>query len=504
MAIKQIILTALAVALMTLFAVPSARADAVEQYVLRGLEQLYNVDFDGAAASFDRAIAANPADPAGYFYRADVHLWSYLFDRRRDQLGLYMSYSDKTIEVAERRIDANPRDSRARLFLGMTYGYRAIAQAREENYTAAALSAKTCYERLNDAIQTDRTLYDGYLGLGLFHFMFGSVPKVAQVVIGLTGARGDAKLGIQEIESVADRGTYFKNDARLIMALLKIYYMGDMFHGAGTLKELCDRYPRNVALLYALGAVYLDRNQPDKAVEYFSRVTKLGNTDFKTFTDLSYGRCGIAYFVKNDFGMAKGYLQKFLKSSEEKTLRTYAWYLLGVCYEVEGNRDFAVKAYDRAASSGGTASPEDRFAARKAAALKAHPLTAADIQIIRALNSITAGRNDDAIRFAGEVVRMPGLTPDQRAQANFALARGYQQKGEWTPAIEAFKLAVASRPDRETWVLPFSYFHMSECYKRLGDKGKWQENLDRAGAFHGYDNETQLRFKIERDVTLID
>jgi tetratricopeptide (TPR) repeat protein len=480
------------------------RADVVEQQVLRGIEQLYNVDFDAASRSFDAAIAADPSDPAGYFYRANVHLWSFLFDKRREQLGQFMSFSDRTIKVAEERISANPHDSRARLFLGMTYGYRAIAHARDESFTSAAISAKTCYDRLNEAIQGDRALYDGYLGLGLFHFMFGSIPKVAQFMAGLTGIKGDAKLGIQEIELTAARGTYFKNDARMIMALLKIYYLGDMYHGVRTLDELAGRYPRNVALLYALGSVYLDRSQPDKAVDYFTRVTRLGNEDFKTFTNLSYGRCGIAYFQKNDFAHAKGYLQQFLKIQDEKMLRNYAWYLLGICYDIGGNRDYALKSYDRAIAGASTASPEDRLARRRAQVFRSRPMTPADVQVIRALNSVSVGNNDDAIARGEQVLRTPGILPSQRAQANFAVARGHQQKGECDAAIASFKQALLSGSQEETWIAPFSYFHMAECYRKLGDNKKFQENLDRAGTFHGYDDEAKLRFKIERDVTLID
>ncbi len=482
----------------------SLRADAIDQHIMRGIDQLYNVDFDGASASFDRAIAADPRDPAGYFYRANVHLWSYLFDRRREQLGQFMSYSDKTITVAEQRIAANPKDSRARLFLGMSYGYRAIAQAREENITAAAIAAKTCYERLNDARREDPKLYDASLGLGLFHFLFGSVPKAAQFMAGFTGIKGDAKLGIREIEEAAAKGRYFRNDAGMIMALLKIYYLDDVNAGSTTLKGLVDRYPRNVALLYALGTVYMDKAQFDRAIPIFESVIRLGNTDFKTFTEMSYGRLGILYYQRNDFPRAKAYLQSFLKTSGEKMFRTYSWYLLGVCYEIGGNREFAVKAYQKAAAGPRFSSPEDGAANRRAAELSKRPLTAADIDLIRAINQVSSGQNDGAITLATAVLGRGGLTPAQRAQAYFAQARGYQQKGDFKRAIPLFQSAIATGKHGETWVAPFSYFHMSECYRALGDTKRWQENIDRAKSFQDYDNERTLRFKIERDVTMID
>src|SRR5688572_29690579 len=85
----------------------SRAGDDVRSLMRQGVDHLYNVDFDAAARSFDAAIKAAPNDPRGYFYRANVHLFSYLFSRRQDQLQSYLSMSDRTISIAERRIASN-------------------------------------------------------------------------------------------------------------------------------------------------------------------------------------------------------------------------------------------------------------------------------------------------------------------------------------------------------------------------------------------------------------
>lgn len=481
-------------------ALHAAPPDDVERHVMQGIDHLYSVRFDQAARSFDAAIAADRGDPRGYFYRANVHLWSYIFDNRQEQFDLFMKMSDQAIKAAEKR----GGDTRAKLFLGMSYGYKAIANAHAENAMAAAISARSCYERLNEVVRADPKAYDAYLGLGIFHFLIGSVPKAAQFLSGFSGIKGDAKLGIKEIEMVASRGTYFRNDAQLILALLNVYYLQDVPKGLPALEALSRKYPRNVGILYAIATVYATENRPDKAISYYEGVIKQGNNDFKVVTDLSYGRCGIAYTMKNDFARAKPYLQKFIKNSDEKMYRAYSWYLLGVCFEAEGNRANAVKAYDYALKSPQFSSPEDEMAHRKAKQLRATAMTPTDITLFRAMNAATGGNSNEAYTLASGLAGRRDLTPAQRAQAQYALGRGLQERGDCAKAVDAYKTAIATGKHSETWVAPYSYFHMAECYLKMGDRDKWRLNLDLAKRYSDYDNEQQLRFQLERDVTMID
>lgn len=482
----------------------AASADEIDRLVQQGMDQLYNVQFDAAAASFDQAIRLDPKDPRGHFYRANVHLWSYLFARQQVQSVLYFNASDRVMKVAEARLSANPRDHRARMFLGMTYGYRAIANARAENVMSAALSAKTCYDHLNEVVKADPKLADAQLGLGIFHFIIGSVPKAAGVLAGLGGVKGDAQLGLREIENAAVRGFYFRNDAKLVLALLNIYYRDNFKAGEAVLSEMARKYPKNVAIFYALGSTYLDQNQPEKAVAYLDKVAQLGNSDFRSITDFSYARCGMAFFAQNNFARAKTYLQKFLRRSDEKLLKAYGWYLLGVCLELEGGRKDAVEAYKRALQNPNYGTPEDMVAHRRAKMVMATPLTPNDKEAIKALNNAAASNFDGAIATASALLARRDATPAQKAQAHYAIGQGLQGKKQYAKAMESYRSAVAIGKHPETWVAPFSFLHLAECYLKLGDRTNWRKNIETAKTFHGYDNEKILRFRIERDVTMID
>lgn len=480
------------------FSTTSLRSDQIDDLVRQGIEALYSVRFDAATRSFDAAIAADPNDPRGHFFRATLHLWSYVFDRRPEQLDQFLRRTDRTIQVASGR-----DDSRSRLFLGMSYGYKAIANGRAENFSAAAVSGRTCYEKLESLVDDDPTAYDAYLGLGIFHFILGSVPKIGQILGGMSGIKGDAALGLKEIETAAKKGVYFRNDAQLILAFLTIYYKNDLKGGAQTLETLANRYPNNVAFSYALGSAYIGENLPAKAAPYFRKVVDEGNQDFRLFTDLSLARLGQCAFLMNDFNSARSYFQAYLRKTQEKTFVAMAWYHIGICFELAGNRDNAVKAYERAKSAS-IDSPEDMAARRRAVIRLKTPLTPTDILLLQAMNSANARSFDDALVKAVAAMKRKPLTGTQDAQGFYIFARAFQEKGDWTRAINSYRLAIETKGNQEIWITPWSYYHMAECYLRIGDRTRWKRSLTLAKNFHVYDYEPQLRFLIERDVTLID
>jgi tetratricopeptide (TPR) repeat protein len=482
----------------------SAVAATVDQHVMAGIEQLYNVQFDAAAKSFDNAIRLDPNDPRGYFYRANVHLWSYVFDGRQEQLQRYMAVSEKGIKAAEARLKSNPRDNTAKLFLGMTYGFRAISNARAENVMAAALSAKTCHDRLSEVVKADPKLYDAYLGLGIFHYVFGTIPEAAQVFVGMSGIKGDAALGIREIETAAAKGRYFRNDAQLIVALMTIYHKEDLAGGLGRLEAMVKRYPKNVAILYAIGSAYLDQQQQAKALPYFERVAKAGNKDFSSITTMSVGRTGMAYFQLNDFARAKSYLQQFLRTTNENMLRAHAWYLLGTSMEMLGERALAVKAYERAAKSPGGLSPEDRSSKDRASSRVRKAMSDVDKLLLRGTNAAASRSYAGAEKTARAVLARRDLTTANRAVANYVLGEALRGRGAFKEAIDAYTAAARAGKHEETWVAPWSHYQMGICYGALKNPTKQREHTRQARSYRDYDREMQLRFKLERDVTKID
>ena len=120
------------------------------------------------------------------------------------------------------------------------------------------------------------------------------------------------------------------------------------------------------------------------------------------------------------------------------------------------------------------------------------------------MNNVNAQAYNDALVKAVAAMKRKPLTGTQDAQAFYVFARSFQNQGDWKRAINSYRLAIEAKGNEETWISPWSYYHMADCYLQIGDRTRWKRSLTLAKNYHVYDYEPQLRFLIERDVTLID
>ncbi|MBW1700641.1 MAG: hypothetical protein JRJ69_05270, partial [Deltaproteobacteria bacterium] len=93
--------------------------------IIKGIDLLYDEQFDEAEILFHNVITDFPEKPEGYFYLAMV-TWSRLAAGfwSPDTLGEYRERIDWTIQVAKSRIKHNVADSYDYLYLGGALGFR--------------------------------------------------------------------------------------------------------------------------------------------------------------------------------------------------------------------------------------------------------------------------------------------------------------------------------------------------------------------------------------------
>jgi hypothetical protein len=60
---------------------------------------------------------------------------------------------------------------------------------------------------------------DAYLGLGTANYIIGSLSELKKFLLGFAGIHGDKKVGIQQLEIVADHGHYLRPFAKILLAL---------------------------------------------------------------------------------------------------------------------------------------------------------------------------------------------------------------------------------------------------------------------------------------------
>ncbi len=467
-----------------------------------GIDAMYGMRYTEAAQAFDDIIKKYPTEPAGYFFRSQIHLWRYLFDYSEPDFKLFLASCDKAISVAETNLAQNPQNSFAQAVVGAVYGFRSMANFRAENFVKATLDGRSCYNYLSDVIKKNPQEYDAYLGLGMFHFGIGVLPKEARYGANFAGLKGDRESGLREIEQAAERSTWARNDAKMFLAMINIYYNRDFTRGLKYLTDLIQSYPNNIPVLYTLGNVDMLLRKPQTALPYYRRALQNADTNFRTFTAFAHYRIAEAHFRLNEFDAAKASFQRFFKGKYERSFRGMALLRLALCYEMEGNRAEALKGYAKCTALP-PFEPDDKFAIRRAKEYIKEAPNAAQIQLLKGINCVESSRFQEAEQLLRPLVENTALSKEIRSEAAYNLGEALREERRGAEAIPFYLKAVECEAETERWTMPWSYYRIATIHYNAGKTELSRSYLDKAKVFSKYDFEEWLQFNMYRDASLL-
>jgi hypothetical protein len=253
-----------------------------------GFEALYNLDYEGARRRFRELTTAFPAHPAGHQLLA-ASLWlKTLNESRRLQASLYNNegfYKEKddkvdpkvqaefreltnrTKELCEARLKADPKDADALYYLGAVEGLKAAWGSMDERSFMSAMSnGKDSVSHHRELLKLDPTYLDAKVTIGMYDYVVGALPPLVKLGATVIGYRGSKKRGIATLEEVARGGRYARDDAKtMLIALLKRErrYREAYNYAA----ELAAKYPRNYLLKMEAADALVSQAEAERATD---------------------------------------------------------------------------------------------------------------------------------------------------------------------------------------------------------------------------------------------
>ncbi len=248
-----------------------------------GFDQLYNLDYRAATATFTELARQEPASPAGPHYLASV-LWLEELTRRGAMAGetfqsarywtrirlepvgreLRESFARQVAESLRRsraRLAASPADREALYFAGATESVSSGFEATLNlSYFSAYLAARRARQHHERLIELDPTEADAYLVPGLFEYTIATLPRSTKFLAFLLGSRGSKQKGIEYLRRAATLGERARWDARLLLTVIQEREKRHAEALAG-LAEFETRFPRNP--LYPLERGWIELQQKD-------------------------------------------------------------------------------------------------------------------------------------------------------------------------------------------------------------------------------------------------
>ncbi|MBK7926686.1 MAG: tetratricopeptide repeat protein [Bryobacterales bacterium] len=342
----------------------------------RGFDHFYNLEFDEAISTFEKAVAAEPASPDARNHLAQSILYREMLKAgaleselvsggnaflRREKMNpsaedqrRFDEAIARAMSLAQAVLQAKPDDLESLHALGISYGLRA-------NYNF--LVRKAWMDSLRDATQSrkyhhritelDPTYVDALLVQGVHDYIVGNLPWHYKMLGFLVGFRGDREKGIRTLETVAAKGNRTRDDAAILLAV--VYRRERKFGPAiALLDRLIPKYPRNYLLRLELAQMHSDNGNGEAALRAIAEVEKLKIEATPGFARLPVEKIlyyrGTVKFWYRDYPGAIADLQRVTTRAGELDPNTgvTAWMRLGQAHDLRGEREKALECYRRA------------------------------------------------------------------------------------------------------------------------------------------------------------
>ncbi len=344
----------------------------------RGIDHIYNVEFDEAHKAFTTVIGMYPSHPAGYFLDAMVEWWRIELDRKNTSYDQrFLEKIDRVIAVCERMLDSTPRNITALFFKGGAIGFRGRFHVTRGNYFSAADDGRQALDILQECQKIAPGNHDIMLGTGLYNYYSVAIPEkmpgIGTLMMFLPS--GDKLIGLAQLKACARQARYAANEAKVVLIQAYTEFEKNMLEAMTFARDLHSRYPKNPKFqrdygrcLIALGPLdsaeaewrdvlvkYMDKRfgydrLAAREALYYIAVCRLQNRDLET---------ALRYFYKCD--EASRTLDQDPSGYMVKTNLH-----VGKIYDLQGKRDLAIKQYRKVLSwddVGGSHAEAERYIA---------------------------------------------------------------------------------------------------------------------------------------------
>ncbi len=470
---------------------PLLAQPAISKTVKKGLEYSYNFDWAKSDEIFQNLISKYPDDPRGYHFIASIYLWYYLSNQDKNNLKLFVAYSDTAIDKARVILNREPDDVDILYILGSDYSYRAIAFSKSEKFLDAVWASKKSESYLKRTLELDSTYYDAYLGLGLYNFAVGQIPSAFKWALNLAGIHGNKKIGLEYIEKTAKEGIISKVEAEYYLSQILSEYSDNFSLSDYYLKRLTKRYPSNLLFNYSYAVLNIKMRKLNEAGRILNKVLKSKDTTFRQIVSFSNFLMGDVFYKKNMFDSAKTYYENFIATSLDNDYKGIAYFRLAVCYEMTHERPEA-KKYFGLTDQGNMDIEDDIFAKRRGKIYFKHPLSNTQKELIIAKNFIDSGNYKIAVdslsSMLGDI-----KTDDLKAEVYLDLSEANFYLGHYKESLNYAITSKLLNTNEERWIKPFACYYAAKADEKLGDTTAVQNLIDEAKSYSDYDYQKKLK-----------
>lgn len=271
-----------------------------DSLIKEGLNYAYHLNFKKAESCFYYVTKLDSNDPTGYFFQSAL-LQLIMLDSFNDRYkNIYYEKIKKTIKLAQK----NP----SYFYLGCSYLYWALFEGWRKNYWQTYFLGMEVPKYFNKALLKDSSLFDCYLGLGLYEYF---KSRANRYIFSLK-IFGDKEKGIKFLKLSSDSSKILKITAQYAYAWV-LTEEKRFSEAEAILKNLLTSYPDNKIFLRLLRDIYYKKGDYQRCLTICEKLRVLEKRTILE-NELITGK---AYYFLKDYKKSKEHFNFIIENKEK-------------------------------------------------------------------------------------------------------------------------------------------------------------------------------------------
>ncbi len=299
-----------------------ARFDSI---VVKGMKQIYSIEFESANNTFRKLITDYPNHPAGNFFIAMIDWWRILLDTSTDQYDeSFFKKLENVIIQSDRILEEDPDNVDALFFKGGAIGFRGRLSSLRDDWLSAADDGRIAMPLVEHAGELDPENVDVQLGFGIYNYYAAVIPEEYPIIkpLMIFLPSGDKELGIKQLNNIAVNGKYTKYEAQYFLMTLYYNFEKDFNAAEGYSIILNEEFPNNPVFERWRGRIAIKNNDLVLADSIFKRILWKAENNFPGYNTLKAKReanyyVGYRYRTLGKYDSAQVYFEDCMKYSME-------------------------------------------------------------------------------------------------------------------------------------------------------------------------------------------
>lgn len=323
----------------------------------------------------------------------------------------------------------------------------------------------------------------------VLEILIGAVPDKYNWVLGLMGMEGSIEKGLEELGALRKENSAFKFEADLLFAIVQGYVLQKTDSAVATINTIRTQHQENKLVDFLTTSLMIKNAESEEALSVIQQMEQ--NTRGITLT-FSYYLKGEIYLQKADYLNSITSFRWFINNYTGQNCVKDAWYKIGLCYWLNGNKNDAREVFKQAKTQGKENAEADKYAAR---CLTDNELP--NIKLSKARYYTDGGYYVKAREQLNEIHAPDIPTTRDKVEFAYRVARLDHKTNSLDDAIQYYKKTIALNGNQPWYFAPNASLQLGYIFLATGDTATAKNYFQGARDYprHEYKNSIDSKAK---------